>query len=207
MRKTTQENRSTRRTRAAIENSVLELIGQKPVNKITVQEIIDRANVCRTTFYAHYQDIYDLIESIGDAIIDEVGTRMDDLSDTPVRVEGEYPTIISVVQIYARHAEKIRLLNGPNGDPGFDKRLQDKIYESTRRLREIKDGERFDTERHRLYSCYVISGGISVLNRLLEEHAAWDATEIGHILGKMAETGEHVFLDREPILEHTAGTL
>ena len=195
MRKTVQENRSTRRTRAAIESSLLEIIAQKPVNKITVQEIIDRANVCRTTFYAHYQDIYDLIESIGSAIIDEVGARLDDLGETPVRVEGEYPTIVSVVHVYAKHADKIRLLNGPNGDAGFDRRLQEKIYEETRRLREIKDGAAFDLERHKLYSCYVISGGISVLNRLLEENREWDVDVVSHLLGEMAETGERVFLE------------
>lgn len=195
MRKTVQDNRSTRRTRAAIEGSLLELMRQKPVNKITVQEIIDRANVCRTTFYAHYQDIYDLIESIGNTIIDEVGARLDDLEQTPVRVEGEYPTIVSVVKIYAKHADTIRLLNGPYGDPGFDKRLQEKIYDETRRLREKKDGAKFNLERHRLYSSYVISGGISVLNRLLEEGREWDVDTVGHILCEMAATGERVFLE------------
>ena len=194
MRKTVQDNRSTRRTRSAIESSLLEILAQKPLNRITVQEIIDRANVCRTTFYAHYQDIYDLIESIGDAIIDEVGARLDDLNDTPVRVEGEYPTITSVVKIYAKHADTIRLLNGPNGDAGFDRRLQEKIYEETRRLREIKDGAAFDLERHKLYSCYVISGGIRVLNRLLEERLPLDPQQTGQILGAMASAGEHVFL-------------
>ncbi len=198
MRKTVQENRSTRRTRAAIESSLLELLAQKPVNKITVQEIIDRANVCRTTFYAHYQDIYDLIESIGNAIIDEIGARLDDLDQTPVRVEGQYPTILSVVKIYAKYADTIRLLNGPNGDLTFDRRLQDKIYEETRRLRELKDGKQFDPERHRLYSCYVISGGISVLNHLLEESKDWDVDTYGHILCEMALTGERVFLEGTP---------
>ncbi len=195
MRKTVQDNRSTRRTRSAIESSLLEILAQKPLNRITVKEIIDRANVCRTTFYAHYQDIYDLIESIGDAIIDEVGARLDDLNDTPVRVEGEYPTIASVVVAYSKYAQTIRLLNSPNGDPGFDRRLQEKIYDETRRLREMKDGAKFDLERHKLYSCYVISGGISVLNQLLEDGRTWDVDDVSHILGEMAATGERVFLE------------
>ena len=198
MRKIVQDKRSTRRTRAAIERSLLEILAQKPVNKITVQEIIDRANICRTTFYAHYQDIYDLIESIGNTIIDEIGAQLDDLDETPVRVEGQYPTIVSVVKLYAKHADTIRLLNGPNGDMTFDKRLQDKIYEETRRLREIKDGPKFDLERHRLYSCYVISGGISVLNRLLKEGQDWDIDTYSHILCEMAVTGERVFLEEAP---------
>ena len=195
MRKTVQDNRSTRRTRAAIEGSLMAIMAHKPIGKITIQEIIDRANVCRTTFYAHYQDIYDLLESIGNSIISEIGARLDDLEETPVRVEGEYPTIVSVVHLYDKYADTIRLLNGPNGDASFDRRLQEKIYEETRRLREIKDGAAFDLERHKLYSCYVISGGISVLNRLLEENREWDVDVVSHLLGEMAETGERVFLE------------
>ena len=194
MKKNVSDNRSTRRTRAAIQTALLSLMRHKRVGKITVHEIIDEANVCRTTFYAHYHDIYDLVEAIGNEIIAEVGEGLDSLSEVPVRVAGEYPTIVSVVRLYAQHADTIRLLNGPNGDPTFDRRLQDRIYEATRALREVKDGPNFHAERHLLYSCYVISGGISVLNRLLEDGRDWDPEAVGHVLGEMAATGERVFL-------------
>ena len=98
------------------------------------------------------------------------------------------------MEVYARHENLIRLLNGPNGDPGFDARLQDTIYDVTRQLRRLKEGDAFDEERHRLYSCYVISGGISVLNRMLSANLPIDPKEAGRVLGAMAAAGERIFL-------------
>ena len=57
MRKVSKDNRSTRRTRSAIREALTEMLALKPVGKITVQELIDRANICRTTFYAHYAQL------------------------------------------------------------------------------------------------------------------------------------------------------
>ena len=38
--------------------------GKKPVSKITVREICERAQINRSTFYAHYMDVYDLFEKV-----------------------------------------------------------------------------------------------------------------------------------------------
>lgn len=195
MRETAGDNRSARRTRALIEQAFLELIGQKPIRKITVQELIDRANIARTTFYLHYHDIPDLVDSVEQTLLTEVRSALEQLDQTPIRVNGEYPTIQAVVEIFARHADRFLLLNGEHGDPTFDERFQDTIYEVTRKLRAVKEGAAFDEMRHKLYSCYVISGGISVLNRLLKEGLPVDAQQASSILGAMASAGERVFLN------------
>ena len=194
MRKVTNDNRSTRRTRSAIRVALTEMLAVKPIGKITVQELIDRANICRTTFYAHYEDIYDLLSEVENDILSEIREGLEGLDQAPIRVEEQYPAIEAVVAVYAKHEKLIRLLNGPNGDPAFDARLQDTIYQLTRDLRKVKEGDAFDEERHRLYSCYVISGGISVLNRMLSANLPIDPKEAGRVLGAMAAAGERVFL-------------
>ena len=194
MRKVSKDNRSTRRTRSAIRDALTEMLAVKPVGKITVQELIDKANICRTTFYAHYEDIYDLLSEVENDILSEIREGLEGLDQAPIRVEEQYPAIEAVVAVYAKHEKLIRLLNGPNGDPAFDARLQDTIYDVTRDLRKVKEGDAFDEERHRLYSCYVISGGISVLNRMLSANLPIDPAEAGRVLGAMAAAGERVFL-------------
>ena len=197
MRKVSKDNRSTRRTRSAIREALAEMLAVKPLGKITVQELIDRANICRTTFYAHYEDLYDLLGEMENDILSEIRRGLEELDQAPIRVEEQYPAIEAVVAVYAKHEKLIRLLNGPNGDPAFDARLQDTIYQLTRDLRKVKEGDAFDEERHRLYSCYVISGGISVLNRMLSANLPIDSTEAGRVLGAMAAAGERVFLALE----------
>ena len=195
MRKVSKDNRSTRRTRSAIREALTEMLALKPVGKITVQELIDRANICRTTFYAHYEDIYDLLSEVENDILSEIREGLEGLDQAPIRVEEQYPAIEAVVEVYARHENLIRLLNGPNGDPAFDAKLQDTIYQLTRQLRRLKEGDAFDEERHRLYSCYVISGGISVLNRMISANLPIDPAEAGRVLGAMAAAGERIFLE------------
>ena len=197
MRNVSKDNRSTRRTRSSIREALTGMRALKPVGKITVQELIDRANICRTTFYAHYEDIYDLLSEVENDILSEIREGLEGLDQAPIRVEEQYPAIEAVVAVYAKHEKLIRLLNGPNGDPAFDARLQDTIYQLTRDLRKVKEGDAFDEERHRLYSCYVISGGISVLNRMLSANLPIDPAEAGRVLGAMAAAGERVFLALE----------
>jgi AcrR family transcriptional regulator len=61
--KSTREDRRIRRTRDLLEQSLLSLIKEKPFDSISVQDIADRANIGRATFYLHYQNKEDLLGS------------------------------------------------------------------------------------------------------------------------------------------------
>ena len=61
MRKTDARIRYTQRI---LKESFLILLKQKPVNKITVKEVCEMAELNRATFYAHYSDCFALLESI-----------------------------------------------------------------------------------------------------------------------------------------------
>ncbi|MFC9998001.1 TetR/AcrR family transcriptional regulator [Nocardia sp. NPDC127526] len=54
-------DRRVRRTRMALHIALIELMKERSYARITVQDIIDRADVGRSTFYAHYRDKDDLL--------------------------------------------------------------------------------------------------------------------------------------------------
>lgn len=57
------------RTRKNIINAFLQLRSQKPLDKITVKELSALAEINKATFYLHYQDIYDLSETLENEVI------------------------------------------------------------------------------------------------------------------------------------------
>ena len=57
------------RTDRAIQSALLSLLGKKPFEKITVQDILDETPVSRATFYKHFHDKYEIVEKIQDEIL------------------------------------------------------------------------------------------------------------------------------------------
>lgn len=59
-----------RYTQKVLKESFLKLLEEKPVNKITVKEVCELAELNRATFYAHYTDCFALLESIEDEMLE-----------------------------------------------------------------------------------------------------------------------------------------
>ena len=62
----TKNNRLNRETDEKIIRTVYGMMTRekRPIGKITVREICEQAEIHRSTFYAHYQDVYDLVERV-----------------------------------------------------------------------------------------------------------------------------------------------
>lgn len=66
------ESRKTQYTKSVIRESFLSLLREKPVEKITVTELCAKADINRSTFYAHYLDVYDLKEKLEQSFFEEM---------------------------------------------------------------------------------------------------------------------------------------
>src|SRR3984957_20249914 len=56
-------DRRIERTRNRLGNALIALLQEKPIDEVTVREVLDRAKVGRSTFYVHYRDKDDLFLS------------------------------------------------------------------------------------------------------------------------------------------------
>ena len=55
-------DRRIKKTRDALSDALLSLLPTTPLNKITIKSIVDIANVSRSTFYVHFDDVFDLYD-------------------------------------------------------------------------------------------------------------------------------------------------
>ena len=60
------------KTRQNIFQAFIELREKYPLEKITVKELTERAQISKQTFYLHYRDMYDLSEHIEQSMIQEM---------------------------------------------------------------------------------------------------------------------------------------
>jgi AcrR family transcriptional regulator len=76
-------DRRSQRTRHLLSAALVELIRENDYNSITVNDIIERANVGRSTFYAHYRDKDDLFVGELDRVIEILSQRIPGQNEMP----------------------------------------------------------------------------------------------------------------------------
>lgn len=108
------------KTRRAIFTAFSLLLEQKRFSQITVQEIIDQANIGRSTFYAHFETKEDLLcQLCADMFRHVFSERLDtekthDFSASPNALEARITHIL--YHLKDNQAEIIRLLSGESRD-------------------------------------------------------------------------------------------
>ena len=74
------------RTRHRLGYALIELIVEKPINDVTVQDVLDRAQVGRSTFYLHYRDKDDLLVSQLEMFLESMSTALSTRKEKSNRV-------------------------------------------------------------------------------------------------------------------------
>lgn len=69
-------NNSSVKTRRLIKNTFMQMLSEKKeISKISVSELVARAEISRATFYAHFDDIYSVVEEFETELINEFFTN------------------------------------------------------------------------------------------------------------------------------------
>src|SRR4051794_29483686 len=92
-----------RRTRDALGDALIALMQEKAFETITVQEVLDRAHVSRSTFYTHYSDKDDLLMSDSEEFFEALSMALsehDNKSDRVFPVQEFFNHLADVQPFY-----------------------------------------------------------------------------------------------------------
>lgn len=130
------EDLRVRRTRKQIQEALIELTVEKGYNRVSIQDIVERAVINRSTFYRHYLDKDDLLSKYMDEVTGV--TFKNDDADESRDQQGLPSGLIKLLNHICVFSEFYRIMLSANGHPLVSDRLRRKI-ESHIRLLIIKD--------------------------------------------------------------------
>ena len=180
-------DRRIKYTKMVLRQSLLELMKTRSINKITVKEICDLADVNRGTFYSHYSDPFDLLKYIENELFMEISTMLEHHA-----LERTEDLLVALFKCIKENSDICKILLGENGDSEFLKKIlyiaHDQSISEWKKVIEAKDQKIFDY----LYT-FTANGTIGILQDWIQSGIKETPEEIATIVMKITNTGVSSF--------------
>ena len=161
------EYRSAIRSRKRITRALADLLQEKPLNKITVTDVVRRAEINRGTFYAHYTDLPDVLHSLIASIFDQI--RESAFSQTCPLREVPHVLLRAFQQILEGDIEFCRKVMDSSAAPLLEEQLVKLLQDY---LLQNEETYSFGTHEQYVLTIRFCAGGLANLYR------SWFAGEL-----------------------------
>lgn len=190
-----------RPTKDAILKAFVDLLEDTDFDKITVRMLCKRADIARSTFYMHFTDIYDVIQSLEDGLI-AVFKKIDADAARERRVPGgcrtewgltldpPYP-FYEWFEVCLDNREALRAMLGPHGDQYFVTKFRRVLDDHVNFMMDEDEMPRDELRRgfsEAMSECHFIL----LSNWLLHEHTSLSAASIAIILNSLRIGGNTI---------------
>lgn len=184
------EDRRTQRTRAMLEQALLQLIEERGYENITVQEITDRANIGRATFYLHYQDKEHLLLRTVQRLLTDLTQRLQPLA--PDDVLGREQALNSTIFAHiAAHHHLYRVLLSEHGAAFARHQLEEYVTQQAQHFvitPLLQDG-RMTAVPIDFLASYLSGTLFAAISWWLDHQGQYTPEEMGQLVGDLARPG------------------
>lgn len=150
--------RNFTRSEKAIIRAYVELMQKKGRSRITVTDIVNTADLNRSTFYAHFKSADDVREKIQSDIINELTSSLNK-RDFRNALSDPYPAMMHVIAFIRKDEEMYKMLLNTEGANKFLKKLRNIVIEKCLSdeviLPYIKDRDEFEMNLRMFIGGYV----------------------------------------------------
>lgn len=173
----TKNNQRTRLSKMLFKNALMDLLKEKgSINKVSVRELCDRAELNRSTFYAHYQEPNDLLIEIETELLDATEEHLKKIgAENEI---GAHKYILSFLQYIRQNDKPFRALLIDSTDPEFRSRfMQQSIIQFVENLR-----IELSKELEQYIFSYILNGSTGIIIQWIRSDYAADENEIVNLL-------------------------
>lgn len=123
-------DRRQRKTRQAIIDACYQLIEEKELQKVTINDITEKADINRGTFYLHFTDKFDMLDSFEKEMIDKIhdviihNMPSESASFNQEFLPSRYDTIIDILQCYKDNKEIMQIILHSGNARSFKAKLE-----------------------------------------------------------------------------------
>lgn len=180
------EDRRVRITKQVIRESLIELLQEYPISKISVKMICDVADINRSTFYAHYKNQNDLLDQIQQEVIKNIKNQISTTGFVQ-QAETVTPVIIKVLEYCKENRSLFEAILSQNGDVHFQRKLMQLVQEKT--IDELRDDDRLDPRTTRYFELFMMSGILSMIRKWLEDGCVDTPSELAGLMTEFLYKG------------------
>ncbi|MGM0215247.1 TetR/AcrR family transcriptional regulator [Enterococcus sp. AZ109] len=167
-------NRRTIYTKKMIRQAFLALLSQKELEKITVKEITEAADINRGTFYKYYKDTFDLLQKIEEEVMNDL------LADIQLNSQP-MDTWLTTLLEKIKNRPEIRILVLGNTKSNFLSPLLEQIKPEAFQQFSQYFPTATQTEME-LYLSYFVEGSVGLIIRWLKDFEELNAHEVSKLL-------------------------
>jgi AcrR family transcriptional regulator len=186
------EDRRVKYSKKVLKESLIALLRQKSIDKVSVTELCELSDLNRSTFYAHYTDPFDLLKQVEKELLDALDSYLDRFSVIDSKTETRH-TLRLIFDYIAANAELCRVLLVENGDMAFQKKLL--IYVQHLIVREPLTKAETDAELIDFVSRFCIDGCIGLVQKWLETGMLKSSEEMADIVIKLVYQGLSAYMN------------
>jgi len=173
------EYRSAIRSRKLINEALADLLTEKPLDKITVTDVVSRADINRGTFYAHFKDIPDVVDHLIQQTFSAIRDAM--ITQTASDANIEHTMLSTIQRILEEDLSFYRKILHSSASAIMQEQLVAIVAEFM-----LEHKEQFYTGSQEEYQIAIrfCAGGLSNLYR------DWFSGKLPYTLGQLTEIGE-----------------
>ena len=168
-------NSSSKKTKQLIKESFINLLYEKgDIQKVKVTELVKRANIDRTTFYSHYDNIYALAHDFEDVFLDLIDSEINNINSYD-DLFSFYDKLKNIVKTGENRYKMVANLNyNSHFYNNTNKRIKDLIYKIAVKLKANKDKDELFFK-----SCVYVDGlFVQVIKCLSDKEYKYDLDSI-----------------------------